>query len=326
MLFLISAPVQAEEFVADIPFLTVRNPAQGEGPSAYFGDQRSDLRAGWCMVRNVDLGGLAPLTDVVPTGLREQLLRVDRVRVLEPSELLEEVRGAELSGLPPLYVHGYLIGFEKGCRRSALFQQNAGLDENLLWFTWPSDGDVARYTVDESDLYWSVPDLADVIIELDRRSEPDNGVDVIGHSLGARGVVLALREVAYREPDIRLDEVVLIAADMDFGIFAKTLPLISSIANHITIYVSDDDRPLSISEQLHGYARLGQSKNNWSELSGVEVVDLRAIPNETTSGHLYHIHSAPVGQDINLLLNEGMRADARPNLTRLGPNVWMLEP
>ncbi len=319
-------PLHADDLAFEVPFLTVRNLADGDGPTAFFGDQRSNLRAGWCEVGNVELGGLAPLADAIPRAMREQLLRVDRVRVMDPGNLLDDLQGGADASLSSLYVHGYLIGFEKGCRRAGLFKQNAGLDDGLLWFTWPSDGDVASYTVDESDLYWSIPDLADAIIELDRRSASGEGIAVIGHSLGARGVVLALREVAYRKPDIRLDEVVLLAADMDFGIFAKTLPLISQVVENITIYVSDDDRPLALSAQLHGYARLGQSNNDFARLSGVEVIDLRVLPSETPSGHLYHIHSAAVGQDLDLLLNKKLRAHERPNLTPSGPNTWVLRP
>jgi len=320
------SPVQAEDFEVDVPFLTVRNLADGEGPGAYFGDQRSSLRAGSCVVRSIDMGGFAPLADAVPTGMREQLLRVDAVYPQEPSQVLDEVQSQVGSLSASIYVHGYLIGFEKGCRRAALFQKNAGLEKKLLWFTWPSDGDVANYTVDESDLYWSVPDLADAIIEMDRRATDGKGINVLGHSLGARGVVLALRELAYQKPDLRLGEVVLIAGDMDFGIFAKSLPLISRVAKNITIYVSDKDRPLALSKQLHGYARLGQSENDFHALSGVEVIDTRNLSNETPSGHLYHIHSAQVGQDLSLLLNGRMRASERPNLEPSGPNTWVMQP
>ncbi|SDZ45145.1 Alpha/beta hydrolase of unknown function [Jannaschia faecimaris] len=78
-------------------------------------------------------------------------------------------------------------------------QQNANLIGRFLWFSWPTDGAAAYYTHDEADLYWSLPDIADTIIELERRFGPGT-VDVIGHSLGARGVVLALAEVANRHP------------------------------------------------------------------------------------------------------------------------------
>ncbi len=152
-----------------------------------------------------------------------------------------------------------------------------------------------------------------------RRSSYDDEINVIGHNLGASGVVLALRELAYRQPDIWLDEVVLLAADIDFGFFAKTLPLISQATKNITIYLSDDDRPSALSARLHGYSRLGQSQNNFATLSGVEVIDLRELPNETPSGHLYHVHSALVGQDLSLLLNKKLRASERPNQWSLAP-------
>ena len=168
--------------------------------------------------------------------------------------------------------------------------------------------------------------MADAIIELDRRWTSGDGIDVLGHSLGARGVVLALREVAYRQPEIRLGEVVLLAADMDFEIFAKTLPHISQVAPNITVYVSDKDRPLMLSEQLHGYRRLGQSDNDFSALTGIEVIDLRELPNDSPSGHLYHFRSVPVGRDINLLLNEKLRASERPNLKKINSNTWALRP
>ena len=85
---------------------------------------------------------------------------------------------------PALCVHGYYISYEKGCRRAALRRQNADLVGWFLWFSWPSDGAAAYYTHDGADLYWSLPDLADTIIELERRFGSEN-VDVIGHSLGA---------------------------------------------------------------------------------------------------------------------------------------------
>ncbi|MDJ0821074.1 MAG: alpha/beta fold hydrolase [Paracoccaceae bacterium] len=302
----------------------MRNPGGPDGPSEFFGDERSELRAGWCKLQDVDVGGLAPVLEAVPAFVREQFLRVDDVRVLDPADLLDSLQNEEAAAPPALFVHGYFIDFEKGCRRASLFQDNASLTGRLLWFSWPSDGDIANYARDEADLYWSVPDLADAIIELDRRAGDDGGIHVLGHSLGGRGVVLALQEVAHRHPDIRLGEVVLLAPDMDFEIFSRILPRIAQIANAITVYVTDEDRPLALSAQLHGYPRLGQAGNDVASLSGLEVIDLSGLPNESPSGHLYHIHNPQVGDDLDRLLNNGLRAAERPNLVQTGPNSWNL--
>lgn len=308
-----------------VPFLTLRNRLDADDPADIYGEERNGLSTGTCHVRELDLGGFAPLAEQAPTFLREELLRVDKVTDLDKSAVLDNLQDTAAGRGAALYVHGYYIGFEKGCRRASLLQDNAGLNGRFLWFSWPSDGALAYYTQDEADLYWSVPDIADAIIELHSRF--GNGdVDVIGHSLGARGVVLALYEVAHRAPDIRLGEVVLLAPDMDFGIFQRILPRILPVATSLTVYVSDSDRPLALSAQLHGYPRLGEAGNDVSTLDGVEVIDLSSLPLNSPTGHLYHIYSREVGNDLNQLLNEGKTAAARENTDVIDGNLWTLRP
>ena len=92
-----------------------------------------------------------------------------------------------------LYTHGYLIDFERGAKRAALFQENYGLEGRLVWFTWPSDGNALEYAGDETDMAWSVPHLAETLKHMGERFGWGN-FDVVGHSLGTRGVVAALLE------------------------------------------------------------------------------------------------------------------------------------
>lgn len=315
----------AEPNVLQVPFLTVRNSTGSAAPEEAFGGGRSDLKAGWCRLRSLDLSVLAPLAEAAPAFVREELLRVDQVSGVPAETLVDEVRQRASTAAPLLYVHGYHISFEKGCRRAALFGENADVGDRLLWFSWPSDGNLASYTHDEADLYWSVPDIADAIIDLAQHA--GNGVvDVVGHSLGARGVVLALYDVANRRPDIQLGEVVLVAADMDFGIFQRILPRISQVAANMTIYVAQTDRPLALSEGLHGYPRLGQAGNDVATLAGVEVIDTSDLPAATPIGHIYHIYSETVGDDLAQLLNYGRRAGQRRHMLRQGANIWRLQP
>lgn len=311
--------IQALEF----PYFTLRNRTGSDDPADYYGGERSDLRAGLCRVEELDLGVLAPLADVAPNFLREELLRVQAVEEADPDAILDGLEETAGEKGPALYVHGYYIGFEKGCRRAALLQQNAGLAGRFLWFSWPSDGAAAYYTHDEADLYWSLPDLAGSIIALERRFGPGT-VDVVGHSLGARGVVLALAEVANRNPDIRLGHVVLLAPDMDFGIFERILPRVRPVAESMTVYATSGDRPLALSAQLHGYPRLGEAGNDVSRLAGVEVIDLSDLPSEGPTGHLYHIYSEAVGDDLRRLLNAGEGASRRQGLVAESDNLWRL--
>ena len=326
-LYALPAPstAQTEIQTLEFPYFTLRNRTGSPDPGKAYGDERSDLKAGHCRVRELDLGVLSPLAKAAPSFLREELLRVQEVREIDPAAVLDGLEATSGARGPAIYVHGYFISFEKGCGRAALLQKNADLAGRFLWFSWPSDGSVAYYTHDEADLYWSVPDLADTILELDRRFGRGT-VDVIGHSLGARGVVLALYEVANRRPDIRLGRVALLAPDMDFEIFVRMLPRIEPIAESVTVYVASGDVPLALSKQVHGYARLGESGNDVSKIPGVEVIDLSDLPNQSPTGHLYHIYSPAVGADLRQLLNEGKRASERSGLEAKGGNLWHLHP
>jgi esterase/lipase superfamily enzyme len=316
---------QSEIQTLELPYFTLRNSTGSDDPAAFYGGERSDLKAGVCRVEELDLGVLAPLADAAPDFLREELLQVQHVQEAEPAAILDRLQTTAGADRTALYVHGYYIGFGKGCRRAALLQQNAELEGRFLWFSWPSDGAAAYYTHDEADLYWSLPDLADTIIDLERRFG-SRSVDLIGHSLGARGVVLALAEVANRHPDIRLGHVVLLAPDMDFAIFERILPRIRPITESLTVYVTSGDRPLALSAQLHGYPRLGEAGNDVSRLAGVDVIDLSDLPSEGPTGHVYHIYSETVGADLARLLKTGDRAAKRPGLVAGGQNLWRLQP
>ncbi|TNF58121.1 MAG: alpha/beta hydrolase, partial [Rhodobacteraceae bacterium] len=142
----------------EVPFLTLRNRTGSGDPRTAFGDERSGLSAGSCRVRNIDLGGLTPLAEAAPASIREEFLRVEDVRETDGAQMFDALQATAADRAPAIYVHGYYIGFEKGCRRAVLLQQNAGLAGRFLWFSWPSDGALAYYTHDEADLYWSVPD------------------------------------------------------------------------------------------------------------------------------------------------------------------------
>jgi len=321
-----AAPVPAAaqtERERGIPYLTLRDRTGVTAPRAFYGDERSTPKAGWCGIDQLRLELLAPVAEAAPFHVPEEILRVGEIREMPRDTVLDELRASAAGAPPLLYTHGFYIDFEKGCRRATIFKENAGLDGRFLWFSWPSDGALLNYPRDEADLYWSVPDLADAIVELTEAFSP-RPIDIAGHSLGARGVVLALSDLASRRPDLRVGEVVLLAPDMDFDIFRRMLPRIRPLARGITIYTAGSDRPLALSAQLHGYPRLGQSGNDVARLGDVEVIDISDLPVRSPTGHLYHIYSGEVGEDLRQLLVEGRRPPDRSRLVATGSNSWSL--
>ncbi len=323
----LNAQTHAQEVPPDtergVPYLTLRDRTGSFDPGSFYGQERSDLKSGWCLVDELTLNFLSPAAELAPFRIPEEILRVEDIRESRRDAVWKKLRSTAGNRKPSLYVHGFFIDFEKGCRRATLLQENARLKGAFMWFSWPSDGDLLNYARDEVDLYWSVPDLSEMIVEMEKEFGR-GGINLIGHSLGARGVVLALYDLTSSNPRVRVNNVVLLAPDMDFEIFRKLLARIRKLANRITVYTAPSDRPLALSAQLHGYPRLGQSGNDVSGLAGVEVIDTGDLRTNSPSGHLYHLYSEEVGADLHQLLVHDKGADERSGPDREGDNLWKL--
>ncbi len=326
MLALAPVPVAAEgESLRGVPYLTNRARSGDTDPRRLYGDERGTFEAGFCDISERRLDLLAPVAEAAPFHVPEEILRIGDVRPRPLDQVLDALEKSTDGAAPLMYTHGFYIDFEKGCRRATVLQESAGQKGRMLWFSWPSDGSLFNYTHDEADLYWSVLDLSEAIITMADRFGPGR-VNLAGHSLGGRGMVLAIHDVAAQRPYARLGDVVLLAPDMDFDVFERLLPCIRPIVRGITVYVADADRPLALSEQVHGYPRLGQSGNDVARLDGVEVIDLSDLQVRSPTGHLYHVYNGEVGADMDQLLNGGLRATDRRNMRQVGPNLWRLQP
>lgn len=226
-----------------------------------------------------------------------------------------------------LYSHGYNIGFGKACKRASLLQERLGLEGRFVLFSWPSRGTVLNYTRDEADLYWSVAPLTELITDAVARIGTGR-IDLVGHSLGTRGIVLALTLLGQqkRGDEPLVNQIVLVAPDIDAGIFAQHLPVIRPLARRITIYVSANDSPLVISRELHGQPRLGEAGAHLNDLDGLEIIDVSDVGIRYPSGHVYHLYHTDVVDDLSELLVDGKSAAQRSNTQKVGENRWRLKP
>jgi esterase/lipase superfamily enzyme len=227
-----------------------------------------------------------------------------------------------------LYIHGYNIGFEKSCRRGALLKRAFGLEGRLLLFSWPADGNMLKYTWDEADLVWSVPHIAKFLEQV-AATTGDENVDVVAHSLGARGIFQALVRLSYRDKSsFILNELVLIAPDIDTDVFRQELDQLKSVVKRITVYVSENDKALKISHEVHGNPRLGQADEHLTIFEEVESIDISAIGSRRFSGHIYHLFNPEVIADLTELLKTGKSAAERSRLEpaqKEGLGYWVMQ-
>ena len=93
-----------------------------------------------------------------------------------------------------VFVHGYNVTFDDAARRTAQIAYDLGFEGAPAFFSWPSQGGLFGYTVDETNVLWTVPHLKQFLIELHRSSGAEN-IHLIAHSMGNRAITSALKEL-----------------------------------------------------------------------------------------------------------------------------------
>ncbi len=174
-----------------------------------------------------------------------------------------------------------------------------------MLFTWPANSTPLTYGEDVEDLEASAPVFLEVLDKLGQRFGPGN-VSIIGHSLGARGLVTALK--TWPEPEERYRDLVLVAGDIDRELFVEALPDLQAHIEEVAVLVSDRDYALMVSETVNGAPRLGQSDAGVLKSEGVTVIDVTEIAGLHFSGHIYHLRNDAVVQVIRRVL------DRRPQI------------
>ena len=324
-----TAGAQQMEHVS-VLFATVRNRNGQNQKEEYFGGQRDQGRTGVCKMGYEPIWGMDRIAGSLPFHVPEERIHLAGVEEFSINQFWDMVSSANgrNDGNIVLYVHGYNIGFEKSCTRASIFQRNLDIHDRLILFSWPADGNVMNYTLDEADLTWSVYYIEKLLSELIRRYGAGR-IDVVGHSLGGRGVVKAISRMSRNSPAPLLNELVLIAPDMDAQIFGQLLPEIKPLIRRITLYASENDHALRLSQEVHGYPRLGQGGSLLSVYPGIETIDVTDLGQRVASGHLYHLYNPAVSDDIMRLLNKGESASRRPGLNsdeKDGFVFWRMAP
>ena len=313
-----------------VPFVTLRNRTGDTTPANYYGGSRGSLEAGVCTVSFSPLRGLEDIAETVPFYIPDEKIEVASIKEASLTQLERGIESlpAKARANLVLYLHGYQLDSAKSCRRGALLQRALGLAERLLLFSWPADGNMLKYTWDEADLVWSVPHIATFLERIVSISGAGS-VDVVAHSLGARGIVQALIRLSYRNSGrMILNELVLIAPDIDTDMFRQELTQLKSVVRRVTVYVSENDKALKLSQEVHGYPRLGQGGEHLAIFTDVESIDISGIGLRRFSGHIYHLFNPEVINDLTELLKTGKPAAERSRLKaaqKEGLDYWLLQ-
>jgi len=165
-----------------------------------------------------------------------------------------------------LYVHGYRETFETTTKDAAQIARMTGFDGPVVEYSWPSQGEVLGYAVDETNMYHDVNNFRDFLRGLADKPWVKEIV-VVSHSLGARLVIPAIASAdrLSRRADRtgNIATIILASPDVDRETFERDIggELLAAdrvaLGRRITVYASLKDKALAISRAVHGYPRLG---------------------------------------------------------------------
>ncbi len=230
-----------------------------------------------------------------------------------------------------LYIHGFNTGFGRSVRRAAQIGHDLDHDGIAMVFAWPSAGTISSYLADLNNADWAAPHLAETLRLLTRDSGAER-INLIAHSMGSRLLIQALDELSRdrlaTDPPL-FGEVIFAAPDVDSAIFAAAVARLRPLVGRFTLYVSSNDIALAASRRLAGdHPRAGETGPGMVVIADLDTVDASAAGGDMF-GHEYFGESAPVMNDIRLLLRDGAGAGERPRLERnfyLGRSYWRLLP
>jgi esterase/lipase superfamily enzyme len=286
-----------------------------DAPDELFGgDRGSGLTYGSCAVtipRNHQLGRLEG-PSILKFEFRfdpEKHVALQSVNRLGSDAFFAELRQAvEQSPRREmfLFVHGYNQTFAEAARRTAQLVYDLEYAGPAMFFSWPSQGGLAAYSVDEANVEWATPDLRDVLREVAARSGA-RSIQLIAHSMGNRALTGAMRSLATEpghQPSL-YREVVLAAPDIDASVFQRDLfPAMRNSARRFTLYSSSNDNALMASKKVHGHPRAGDSGDLLVVLPGLDTIDVSGI-DTSLLGHSYYGDSRSVITDLHHVINRG---------------------
>ena len=152
-----------------------------------------------------------------------------------------------------IYVHGFNVGEREAMFRLAQIVADGRFGGVAVLFTWPASGGPLAYVSDKDRATASRDALEKLLSQLS--SVQDVGrIHILAHSMGAWLAMEALRENAIGgDPTLhgRLGQVMLAAPDIDLSVFRQQLLRLGD-PGRVSVFVSSNDKALSLSRSLHG--------------------------------------------------------------------------
>jgi esterase/lipase superfamily enzyme len=225
-----------------------------------------------------------------------------------------------------VFIHGYNVAFEDAALRAAQLGVDLGIEGAMAFFSWPSKGTFGGYQADQSTIEASEPAITQFLVDFARKSGAD-AVHVIAHSMGNRGVLRAVSRIvqdAQQRSGVEFANFILAAPDVDAGTFANLAKAYVELGKRTTLYVSQTDLAVGMSQWLSQYPRVGYAPPV-TVLDGIDTINVTNV-DVTLLGHGYVADAREVLSDMHALIFENAPPDQRfglrPAKTAGGQPYW----
>ncbi len=236
---------------------------------------------------------------------RDDTLRIEDVQLKDRASFFSELRNImrmaqETSNTAHslFFIHGYNVTFEEAAIRAAQIGFDLKVTGATAFFSWPSKGSVRSYAVDEATIEASEQMITDFLVDFTQNCGADK-VHIIAHSMGNRGLLRALQRIAINaetQTNIKFGQILLAAPDIDRELFLNLAYLYPLLSERTTLYASDGDLAVHLSDILHGAPRAGY----FLPYTTVQGIDTVAVPNFNVDllGHAYYAKAEALLHDI----------------------------
>jgi esterase/lipase superfamily enzyme len=320
---------------------TNRAPSGDSKPALFYGTARGELQYGYLDVTIPQVHQEAELetqprwieytlsTD--KATMRAHYVLLDKVAPLPKEEFVRSLR-QQINDTQSkdvfIFVHGFNNSFEDAARRVAQLAYDLDFDGTPMLYSWPSQASTTAYAVDEAAVGISGRRMADFLETVVAQSGAQR-IHLIAHSMGNRALIEALQTyLARRAPDSRqhiFGQIVLTAPDVDRDYFTDAIQTLSGSAERVTLYASDNDYALRSSQFIHGAPRAGTAGDVIVKLSGLDSIDMSAVPADAL-GHSYFAANSGAIFDMFRLLWRGEPPPQRCGMSNHKPSgtltVW----
>ena len=307
------------EGVSTVDLLVATTRAPSEDPGVLFSGERGSELAVTDIVISIPPEDRREVGQVQwPSRLPADPLKDFTTVSVEPVETEAEGRGwlrnhLSSNGRVLVFVHGFNNRHEDAVYRFAQIVHDSKADAAPVIFTWPSRASILDYNYDKESTNYS----RDALEELLRQAaaEPEiREIVIMAHSMGTWLAVETLRQMAIRDGRVhpKIDQVILAAPDLDVDVFGQQFRALGKDKPHFTLFVSQDDRALTLSRRISGNVdRLGQIDpaaepyRTMLEKQGITVLDLTALKSGDSLNHGKFAESPDVVKLIGNRLIEG---------------------